>query len=143
MKIGTLTGAALISLCAAAQAAEIKVSSPDGKAVISVTDAGGLSYSVLFDGREVVAKSRFGIIADGDDLGADVKLEKSSSRKIHETYAVFGGHAKATNDCRETTLSVRTAHSAAYALDVRAYNDGVALRSRLSRNTASSISRRG
>ena len=62
------------ALCATVPAAEIKVSSPDGKAVITVTDAGGLSYAVTFDGREVVAKSRFGIIADGVDLGADVKL---------------------------------------------------------------------
>ena len=29
------------ALCATIQAAEVKVSSPDGKAVITVTDAGG------------------------------------------------------------------------------------------------------
>jgi hypothetical protein len=44
----------LCVLCAAVQAAEIKVSSPDGKAVVTVTDAGGLSYAVAFDGREVL-----------------------------------------------------------------------------------------
>ena len=48
-----------------ATATEIKVKSPDGKAVITVMDFDGLSYSVSFDGGEVVAKSRFGIIADG------------------------------------------------------------------------------
>ena len=115
-------------LCAAAQAAEIKVSSPDGKAVITVTDAGGLSYSVTFDGREVVAKSRFGIVADDVDLGADVKLGKASSRKIRESYSMFGGHSQADNNCRETTVSVRSAGGETYELDVRAYNDGVALR---------------
>jgi len=117
--------------CAAVQAAEIKVSSPDGKAVITVTDAGGLSYAVTFDGREVVAKSRFGIIADDVDLGADVKLGKTSSHKISESYAMFGGHSVANNNCRETTVSVRTSAGENYELDVRAYNDGVALRSRL------------
>src|ERR1039457_3978117 len=71
-------------LCAAAQAAEIRVSSPDGKAVITVTDSGGLKYAITFDGREVVAKSRFGIVADDVDLGADVKLGKTSSRRIRE-----------------------------------------------------------
>ncbi len=119
------------ALCATVRAAEIKVSSPDGKAVITVTDAGGLSYAVTFDGREVVAKSRFGIIADGVDLGASVTLGKSSSRKIHESYSMFGGHSKANNNCRETTVSVRDAAGENYELDVRAYNDGVALRSRL------------
>ena len=119
------------ALCATVQAAEIKVSSPDGKAVVTVTDDGGLSYAVAFEGREVVGKSRFGIIADGVDLGAGVTLGKSSSRKIHESYSMFGGHSRAENDCRETTVSVRSAAGEIYELDVRAYDDGVALRSRL------------
>jgi alpha-glucosidase len=123
--------ATLTWFCAAAQAAEVKVSSPDGKAVIVVTDAGGLSYSVFFDGREVVAKSHFGIVADGVDLGADVKLGKSSSRKIRESYSMFGGHSEALNNCRETTIAIRSTAGEAYDLDARAYNDGVALRARL------------
>ncbi len=121
----------LVSLCSAVQATEVKVSSPDGKAVVVVTDAGGLNYSVLFGGREVVGKSRFGIISDGVDLGADVKLGKSSSRKIRESYAMFGGHSHGENNCSETTVPVRSASGEAYELDVRAYDDGVALRSRL------------
>ena len=126
-----LTFAILGALCATIQAAEIKVSSPDGKAVITVTDAGGLSYSVTLDGREVVGKSRFGIVADAVDLGAGVKLGKTSSRKIRESYSMFGGHSQANNNCRETTVSVRSAAGGNYELDVRAYNDGVALRARL------------
>ena len=131
MKTNLLFISTFILLGATVQAAEIKVSSPDGKALITVTDAGGLSYTVTFNGREVVAKSRFGIIADGVDLGADVKLGKPSSHKINESYAMFGGHAEAKNNCRETTIAVRTAAGENYELDVRAYNDGVALRSRL------------
>ena len=123
--------AALILLVAVGQAAEVKVSSPDGKAVVSLTDDGGLSYAVFFDGREVVSKSRFGIVADGVDLGAGAVLGKSSSRKFHESYAMFGGHSRAENSCRETTVSVRSAAGENYELDVRAYNDGVALRARL------------
>ena len=122
---------AVVLLGTVVRAAEVKVNSPDGKAVIAVTDAGGLSYSVLFDGREVVGKSRFGIIANGVDLGANVTLGKSSSRKIRESYSMFGGHSQALNNCRETTVSVRSAAGDNYELDVRAYNDGVALRSRL------------
>ena len=131
MKSIVSTLALMLSFGAAVQSAEVKVSSPDGKAVITVTDAGGLSYAVTFDGREVVAKSRFGIVADDVDLGADVKLGKTSSRKIRESYAMFGGHSQAENNCRETTVAVRSAGGEAYELDVRAYNDGVALRSRL------------
>jgi alpha-glucosidase len=131
MKKYLLASTILSVLYATVQAAEIKVSSPDGKAVVTVTDAGGLSYTVLFNGREVVSKSRFGIISDGVDLGADAKLGKSSSRMIRESYPMFGGHAEALNNCRETTVAVHSAAGENYDLDVRAYNDGVALRSRL------------
>jgi len=139
MKKNILSICSLILFCAAAQATEIKVASPDGKAVVTMTDVGGLNYTVTFDGREVVAKSRFGIIADGVDLGADVKLGKSSSKKITESYAMFGGHAEAKNNCRETTIAVRTTTGENFELDVRAYNDGVALRSRLPAKTGRKI----
>lgn len=113
------------------QSSEIKVHSPDGQAEIRLMDDGGLSYSVIFDGREVVGKSRFGIIADGVDLGVKAKLGKSSSRNIRESYSMFGGHSRAVNNCRETTVAVRSADGEFWELDVRAYNDGVALRGRL------------
>lgn len=132
MKNTCLAIVTLFSLCALAQAAEVRVKSPDGKVVVAVTDAGGLSYSVFLDGREVVSKSRFGILSDRVDLGADVTLKKSSSRRIREKYSMFGGHSQAYNNCRETTFVIRSVAGEAYELDVRAYDDGVALRSRLS-----------
>ena len=127
----TLFCAAVAFAVSFAKAAEIPVKSPDGKMVVTVTDDGGLSYSVVLDGRQVVSQSRFGIVADGVDLGADAKLGKVSSRKINESYSMFGGHSEAQNSCRETTIAVRSAGGEAYELDVRAFNDGVALRSRL------------
>jgi hypothetical protein len=74
-----------------AQSVEIVVKSPDRKVVATVTDAGALSYSVSLDGRDVVRKSRFGIVSDGVDLCANVTLGKSASHTIRETYAMFGG----------------------------------------------------
>jgi alpha-glucosidase len=123
-----------------AQTAEVKLLSPDKNNVITVTDAGGLSYSVSFKGSEVVDKSRFGIIADGADLGADAKLGKSSSRKISESYKMFGTHSEAENKCNETTVAVTTAAGEAYEIDVRAYNDGAAVRSRLKAKAGRKIS---
>src|SRR5690349_5261851 len=114
MKAQLFTIAALISLCSHIQATEVTVKSPDGKVSIAVTDAGRLSYTVSFDGREVVGKSQFGIVADGVDLGADAKLGKSSSRRIRESYPMFGGHSRGENNCRETTISVRTAAGETY-----------------------------
>jgi len=131
MKKLVLSLASLLILSTNVQSSVVNVVSPNGHAVITVTDVGGLSYSVSFDGHEILDKSRFGVIADGVDFGADAKLGKSSSRKIHETYSMFGGHSQAINECRETTISVLNSRGEKYELDVRAYNDGVALRSKL------------
>ena len=131
MKRFTLSLSVLAVSIASLNSAEVRVKSPDGHVVVAVTDSGGLSYSVSFDGREAVGKSRFGIIADGVDLGTDAALGKPSSRRIRESYSLFGGHSRTENSCRETTIAVRASTGETYELDVRAYNDGVALRSRL------------
>ncbi|HYG22069.1 MAG TPA: glycoside hydrolase family 97 catalytic domain-containing protein [Verrucomicrobiae bacterium] len=141
MTTAGLFSAAVILFAAAVQSAAVKVKSPDGKVMVTVTDTGGLSYSVVFDKREVVSTSRFGIISDGVDLGEGVKLGKTASRKLRETYAMFGAHAKAENHCRETTVSVSSPGGEAYDLDVRAYNDGVALRARLNARPGRKINR--
>lgn len=113
-----------------ARATDAVIKSPDGNIAVTVTDEGGLGYSVRMDGREVVARSRFGIVVDGVDLGAEARLSRPSMRKVHESYALSGAHAQATNNCRDAALSVRSAGEA-YELEVRAYDDGVALRARL------------
>jgi len=130
MKKHILFCATLAFFVANIQSAEVVVKSPDRNVVVTVTDDGGLNYSVAFEGRTVVEKSRFGIIADGVDLGVNATLVKSASHNIRETYAMFGGHSRAENNCNESTVSVRSGDET-YSLDVRAYNDGVALRSRL------------
>ncbi|HWC59265.1 MAG TPA: glycoside hydrolase family 97 catalytic domain-containing protein [Verrucomicrobiae bacterium] len=139
MKVGILLFVTLASFVANSHSAEVVVRSPDRNVVITVTDDGGLSYSVVFEGRTVINKSRFGIIADGADLGRNATLGKFSSRKIHETYAMFGGHSQAENNFRETTISVRSSVAQTYELDVRAYNDGAALRARLAAKSGRKI----
>jgi alpha-glucosidase len=124
-----ITGAFAL-LAAVAQSAEVRVASPDGKTIITLSDEGGLRYTVSFNGATVVEKSRFGIVSDGVDLGADARLGKSSSRKIRESYPMSGAHGKAENRCRENTIAVRSGGES-YEIDVRAYDDGVAIRSRL------------
>jgi alpha-glucosidase len=132
MFLAPLLGAALVIVGGSVNAANVDVKSPDGKVMVRVDDSGGgLTYSVSLDGRQVVEPSRFGIVTDGADLGGDAKLGATTSRKIHESYAMFGGHSRAENNCRETTISVSATNGESYQLDVRAYNDGVALRSRL------------
>lgn len=112
-------------------AAELQVKSPDRRVVVTVTDDGGLSYFVAFDGRRIVDKSRFGIVCDGTDLGEGAQLGKAVSRRIRESYRMFGSHSQGLNHCNETTVSLLAGTGERFELDVRAYNDGAALRLRL------------
>lgn len=107
--------------------------SPGGKVRVELTvDAESrLSYRATLDGREMVAPSRIGIVADGADLSQNVHLGKPQSTDINETYPIFGVHAQATNRCRQWTIPVERSGGEGYQLDVRAYDDGVALRCRL------------
>ena len=111
MKKHILFCATLAFFVANIRSAEVVVKSPDRHVIVTVTDDGGLNYSVVFDGRKVVDRSRFGIVADGVDLGMNATLGKSSSHKIRETYAIFGGHSSVENYCRETTISIRNSSS--------------------------------
>ncbi len=131
MKPAILVVVGVSLVVSAATSAELKIKSLDRKIVVIVTDEGGLSYSVVFDGRTVIDKSRLGIVTDGVDGCAKVTLGKSVSRRIRQTYPMLGGHTRAENLCNETTISVSAATGEAYELDVRAYNDGAALRLRL------------
>lgn len=108
---------------------------------VIVSDGAELRYRVLFDGFEIVAPSRFGIVADGVNLGAGVRLGKAAPRQIDETYPLLGGHARATNHCVELTIPVACGSGEPYELDVRAYDDGAALRSRLPVRTDRRIER--
>lgn len=111
----------------------IQVYSPDGKICVEMfkdTDS-KLLYKVTASGMEIITPSRFGIISDSIDLGSNITFGSVESGMIDETYSVFGIHNKAINRCNTKTVEVRTGGEK-WFLDIRAYNDGVAVRSRLS-----------
>lgn len=137
--VTTIIGIALLS--ATTVAADVVVKSPDKKLQVVISDGTGLRYQVKFDGRVVLDWSRFGIVADGVDLGENVKLGKPRSRTIKERYPVFGVHAWAINHCKHVTIPVETDRGETYQLDVRAYNDGAALRIRVAAKPGRKIER--
>lgn len=121
----------------AALAAEpVSVSSPSGIIKINVeTDASGtLTWSVERNEKTVIAASPLGLTVDGQNLGESVTLGKSQSRIINETYSIYGNHSTAINHCTETAIPVSGSDGIKYVLDVRAYNDGAAVRYRISQD---------
>ncbi len=110
----------------------VTVSSPEGsmKVVVQSDASGRLGWSVERKGRTVVEFSPLGLTVDGHDLGKGVSIGKPQSRGINETYPIYGNHSTAFNRCTETAIPV-ISDGMKYVLDVRAYDDGVAVRYRV------------
>lgn len=105
------------------------LNSPDKKVQASVySDANRiLSYTLSFNGQEVLRKSAMGIIVDHDTLGLNSVLELIKEEMIIEEYKTRGFHVKAINHCVQYTYSV-TSTKRKWLLQVRIYNDGFAFR---------------
>ena len=84
-------------------------------------------YSVSLGGDIVVEPSHLGIVVDGKDLGADVRVGRSEPYSVDEKYPWYGVHDTAVNRCRGSRISVTSAETP-WTLDARACDDGAAFR---------------
>ena len=127
-----LAFAAIVAAGALLPASAEKVSSPNGSvaAELVADDSGMLLYSVSLSGRIALELSPLGIVVDGRDLGAGVKLGKPTRRSFSETYDFMGIHRTAVNKFNETVWPVLCAKSGKelMKLEMRAFDDGVAYR---------------
>ncbi len=117
----------------AARAQEVAVASPDGhiRALINST-ANGINYRVTNDQRAVILPSPLGISVDGRNLATGATLQAGASRQFRENYPVRGVHNTALNFYNETIFAARSgANQTPWQLEVRAFNDGVAMRYRV------------
>ena len=112
---------------------EILLLSPDNniKIFVNLDTEAKLYWSVQMQGQAVIEKSPLGLTVDGKNLGQEVNLGIPSRRVIDETYPIFGNHSVAVNHCNEAVVPVSTANGLKFELDLRAYNDGVAVRTRI------------
>jgi alpha-glucosidase len=110
----------------------ITVKSPDGKIRVEINRGADskLYYKIEANDKEIITPSRIGIVSDNVDLGSDVSFGSAESKRIDETYPVFGIHNKAINRCNSKTIEIQTAGEK-WFLDTRAYNDGIGIRCRL------------
>jgi len=110
----------------------IAVKSPDGKVRVDISKGADskLYYKIEANGKEIITPSRLGIISENVDLGSDFRFGATESKVIDETYPVFGYHSKAINRCNSTTVEIQ-ATGEKWLLDVRAFDDGIGMRCRL------------
>jgi hypothetical protein len=110
----------------------MELRSPDDRIVLrtEVTD-GKVFYSVDFQGKPVIAKSRLGIELAGGAFGGSLELQDSEIRTVDETWQpVWGQFSEYRNQFRELTMDLAETGAVPRTMQVilRAYNDGVAFR---------------
>lgn len=105
---------------------QLSLTSPDGKLKATINVGEKLTYSVLFDGKEVIAPSAISMALDnGTVWGDNAKLLKSAEKQIDVKIASPFYRADSMRDwCNELTMKFKGDYSVVF----RAYNDGIAYR---------------
>ena len=79
----------MVLLALPVAASEERVSSPDGRLVVTVSDAGGKpTYSVTYDGTSFLAPSPLGLKADFADFTEGLTLTGASIEPVSDDYSV-------------------------------------------------------
>jgi alpha-glucosidase len=131
----SLLAAAVASVLipAAAQAAPIVVSSPDGRTAIRI-EKDASQFTVARRGKTVIAPSPLGLELDGAPAFGPLALERRDDVRVDRTIPLVATKASTARDrYRGATLVFRERTEAGRRLlvDVRAYDDGVAFRYRI------------
>jgi alpha-glucosidase len=108
-------------------ARDYKVSSPDGKTVITITVGQDLKWSVSYDNKEVISSVKTGIIlADGKILGANESVRKSSLIRINDIIKPVVANKR--SEIADNYNALFLTFKSGFSLQFRAYNDGIAYR---------------
>lgn len=117
-----------MAFCLAAfSAAAISLTSPDGKIAVDITDTNGLSYSVAFNGNEVLAPSPVTVtLENGKTIGAKgAKIKGAKRTSVNSTVA---SPLYRADEMAEVYNQLSFKVDGEWSLTFRAYNDGVAYR---------------
>lgn len=115
-------------------AESVLIKSPRGQAQIAILPGERLRYAVKFGETTVVEPSALGISIDDKDLGQNATLRgKAEIKEVNESYKTRGNHPMAVNRYRSAVIPLTGGEGKAlWQLEVRAYDDGVAYRYRVS-----------
>ncbi len=107
------------------------LTSPDGRVSAAVCVGDKITYSVVFDGKTILAPSQIALhLADGEVLGVGDRLVKSKNASVDRVVLPQFYFRTEIADCyNELILSFREG----YSLEFRAYDEGVTYRFRTSR----------
>ncbi|TVT43075.1 glycoside hydrolase family 97 protein [Hymenobacter setariae] len=113
-----------------AQSRQEIILSPDKRLALTLSFAGDqLQYKILFRGKPVIEPSALGLQLGTQLVGRGQAFGPVQRTSFSETYAWRGVHSQATNAYNQASLPVTpTASAAAFRVEARVFNDGVAWR---------------
>ena len=111
------------------RAEEARLTSPDGRLAVLVSDQGGLHYRLEAAAKPVLVDSRLGLeFKDGTRLGPTATITQTKTARHHGSWENhFGKRREVRDDWRELHLTLRE-QNRTFGLIVRAYDDGGAFR---------------
>ena len=114
---------------------DVRVSSPDGNLVVTVSDAGGrLYYSVKLDGQQVLEPSALGLKTSIGDITRDLKIVESTQESVNTTYQMRGTKASsATYQANALTFKVESKEGLKFRMQFQVSNNDIAYRYLMSR----------
>ena len=84
-----LISAAMMLAMMTANAENLKVTSPDGRLSVNLTDEGGIvTYAVTYDGQEVIKPSQLGFVSNVGDFSKGLTFKKSKTHEVNDRYNI-------------------------------------------------------
>ena len=120
---------ALVAICSSlyANAKDVKVTSPNGKISVLITDAGDrLCYSASLDGEKLFTQTSLMVKLQNKSIGAKTRIKSVKISSVNEELrpTVPLKQANIPNNYTKATLSMRER----YSIEFRVFNNAVAYR---------------
>lgn len=106
---------------------DYKVSSPDGKIVVTVSPVPDLKWSATYDGKEIITSVNAGMaLGTNKILGENETVRKATYGQINQIIepVVANKNSKIADNCNTLIISFKSG----FEIHFRVYNDGVAYR---------------
>lgn len=117
----------------AAENGEFKTESPDSSLefVVSLSDAGTLTYQVKKGDTVVIENSQLGIVTDIEDFSEGLSFISQEEIATNQEYSLVNGKKSVSKDAGIKKELVFEKNSKQMVLEICVYNDGVAYRYKL------------
>ena len=130
-----------IAICIASSvlcwADDVRVSSPNGSLVVTVSDADGhLSYTATLDGKQMLAPSALGMKTSLGDLTKELSFVKSQLSTVNSSYQMRGTKAsKVDYQANALTIDLQNKDGVKFSILFQVSDNDIAFRYQMPRQT--------